>query len=79
MGHIGHTGQRGPKGVVGQRGPTGNSGILPSERRSLFATLHEQVDNIYNELDVQMKRMAQLQVQLDEVRKKMHSLVADSN
>jgi len=76
MGHIGHTG---PKGAAGQRGPTGSSGILPSERGRLFATLHEQVDNIYKELDVQMKRMAQLQVQLDEVRKKMRSLAGDSN
>ena len=79
MGHTGHTGQRGPQGAVGQRGPTGSSGVLPSERRRLFASLHEQVDNIYKELDVQMKRMAQLQVQLDEVRNKMRSLADDSN
>jgi|SRR5579872_2470221 hypothetical protein len=78
MGHMGHTGERGPKGAVGQRGPTGSAAILPSERRSLFATLHEQVDSIYTELDVQMKRMAQLQVQLDEVRQKMRSLAGDS-
>lgn len=82
IGHSGHTGERGPKGAAGHRGPAGrhgNAGVLPSERRSLLASLHEQIDNIYQELDVQMKRMAQLQVQLDEVRKKMHSLASDSN
>jgi hypothetical protein len=81
-GHIGHAGQRGPKGVAGHRGPAGQhsaGGVLPSERRSALATLHEQIDNIYNELDVQMKRMAQLQAQLDNVRKLMHGLASDSN
>ena len=78
IGHSGHTGQRGPKGVAGRRGPKGpTAAVLPSERRSLLATLHEQIDNIYQELDVQMKRMAQLQVQLDDVRKKIHGLAAD--
>ena len=57
----------------------GAVGVLPSERRSLLSTLHEQIDNIYRELDVQMKRMAQLQVQLDDVRKRMYSLASDSN
>jgi Collagen triple helix repeat (20 copies) len=81
-GHSGHTGQRGPQGVAGHRGPAGQDsvgGVLPSERRSLIASLHEQIDNIYNELDLQMKRMAQLQVQLDDVRKKMHGLASDSD
>jgi hypothetical protein len=45
----------------------------------LLSTLHEQIDNIYQELDVQMKRMAQLQMQLDEVRKRMYSLASDSD
>jgi len=68
--------------VAGQRGPAGRHGavgVLPSERRSLLSTLHEQIDNIYQELDVQMKRMAQLQVQLDDVRKRIYSLASDSN
>jgi Collagen triple helix repeat (20 copies) len=81
-GKSGDTGQRGLKGVAGRRGPAGHdsvSSVLPSERRSMIATLREQIDNIYNELDVQMKRMAQLQVQLDDVRKKMHGLASGSD
>jgi hypothetical protein len=81
IGHSGQAGQQGPKGDAGHRGPAGqNAGsILPSERRSLLANLHEQIDSIYRELDVQMKRMAHLQVQLDEVRKNIHGLVEASN
>ena len=80
IGHSGHTGRRGPKGAAGTRGPAGLAGagnVLPSERRTMLATLREQIDNIYTELDVQMKRMAQLQTQLDDVRKKMHGLAAE--
>jgi len=45
----------------------------------MLSGLHEQIENIYQELDVQMKRMAQLQVQLDNVRGKLHQLADDSN
>lgn len=83
VGHAGHAGQRGPKGAAGIQGPAGLSGpaggVLPSDRRSMLSGLHEQIENIYQELDVQMKRMAQLQVQLDNVRGKLHQLADDSN
>ena len=79
-GRCGDAGHRGPQGLTGHRGPAGHdavASVLPSERRNLIATLKEQIDNIYAELDVQMKRMAQLQTQLDDVRRNMHGLASE--
>jgi hypothetical protein len=82
-GDIGQSGQRGRQGAAGIQGPAGESGapggVLPSARRNMLSGLHEQIENIYHELDVQMTRMAQLQVQLDDVRKKLHRFADESD
>jgi hypothetical protein len=80
-GETGRAGQRGREGAAGIQGPMGESGarggVLPSGRRDMLSGLHEQIENIYQELDVQMKRMAQLQVQLDAVRKTLHRFAGE--
>jgi hypothetical protein len=42
----------------------------------ILALVEGQIEDIYRELDVQMKRMAQLQVQLDEVRAQIRQLIS---
>jgi hypothetical protein len=39
--------------------------------------IHDQIHDIYHELDIQLRRMAQLQVQLDEVRATVARLMGE--
>ena len=38
----------------------------------VLSSLHKQIESIYNELEIQMKRMAQVQAELDELRDRRH-------
>jgi len=38
------------------------------------ALIEGQIENIYHELEIQLKRMAQIQMQLDEVRAQIRNL-----
>lgn len=69
-------GPQGPKGDTGATGAVGpkGEGVLPSERRQFVDDLELSITHIYSELDVQMKRMAQIQSQLDSVRKRLKAL-----
>jgi hypothetical protein len=71
----GKTGERGSKGATGMRGPVGAGGpagtIKRADRREILADIRVQIEDIYRELDVQMKRMAQLQMEVDNVRNKL--------
>ena len=40
-----------------------------------LAAVHEQIERIHTELDVQLKRMAQLQVEIDDVRNTVKRLL----
>lgn len=71
-GQPGHVGARGPKGVTGNTGAARQA--EPLDRRNLLRNVNTQIEAIYKELDVQMKRMAQIQQQLDEVRAKIKQL-----
>ena len=69
-GSKGHTGSKGATGLTGKRGVAGTPGksqtlTIPS---IVLSSLHKQIESIYNELEIQMKRMAQVQAELDEVR-----------
>lgn len=44
-----------------------------------LAAIHDQIDHIHRELNVQLKRMAQLQTEIDEVRNTLKRLVTPSN
>ena len=82
-GKIGKTGARGlrgaigPRGAAGARGPTGLSGApgIAGDDLNALAAVHDQIDHIHHELDVQLKRMAQLQIEIDEVRNTVKRLL----
>ena len=68
----GPAGQMGPQGPVGERGHRGqvgtaalSAGMAPA---LAFLAVDEQIDSIKHELDLQLRRMAQLQQQLDQLR-----------
>jgi collagen triple helix repeat protein len=65
-GHTGHTGARGAKGATGSKAPASGKG-----RKRFIAAVDRHIENIYGELTVQMKRMARIQLQVDELREKI--------
>jgi hypothetical protein len=75
---VGVAGPRGVKGATGQRGTTGTrgaTGAAPHVRReTLLNDVNGHLDEIFAELTVQMKRMAQIQRQVDELRAKLKRL-----
>jgi hypothetical protein len=83
MGPTGKTGIRGARGVTGARGTTGKTGpagaMTRDDRMDILAVVEGQIEDIYRELDVQMKRMAQLQLQVDEVRLRIRQLMDPSS
>jgi hypothetical protein len=70
----GLSGKRGTKGTIGKRGAVGPAGKEPVWRRELLAAVQNQISRIDHELDIQMKRMAQIQVDLDELRDRVKRL-----
>ena len=79
-GKTGPTGHQGLKGAKGKRGPLGRSGTLVrSSNPAMLSGIHKQIENIYKELEIQMKRMAQVQAEVDDVREKLQRLAARSH
>jgi hypothetical protein len=79
-GHRGVTGQTGATGARGDRGPTGAIGpaeeaIAGRDRIKLIADVDHHITRIYHQLDLQMKRTAQIQVELDDLRAKVRRLM----
>jgi len=68
----GATGERGQQGEPGERGAAGKP--APSDRSALVVEVNGHIEAIYKELDVQMKRMSQIQQQVDELRVKIKLL-----
>ena len=66
VGAAGHTGARGAKGATGPKAPATGKG-----RKRFIAAVDRHIENIYGELTVQMKRMARIQLQVDELRDKI--------
>src|ERR1700722_5505377 len=82
-GRRGATGERGGAGARGARGQTGAVGpgegaVAVRSRSKLFAEVDQHITSIYHELDVQMKRMSQIQVEPDELREKVRHLLDTS-
>ena len=68
-GAAGQTGPRGPVGERGHRGPAGTAALSAGRAPALaFIAFEEQIDGLKHELDVQVRRMAQVQEQLDQLR-----------
>ena len=74
---MGRTGKTGP---TGERGATGAPGELSSAGRvELLSVVEGQIEDIHRELDVQMTRMAQLRLQVDDLRVKFRKLTGDNS
>jgi hypothetical protein len=63
----GRIGPPGPKGPKGERGASGQDGPA-AKGNEVLEIVEKQIDDIHRELDIQMKRIAQLQMQVDELR-----------
>ena len=62
-GLTGPIGRRGPIGKAGNRGPEGLIG--PAQQDDVLDNVLTHFDDVYRQLDIQMKRMGQIQAQLD--------------
>lgn len=71
---------RGPKGATGDRGPSGPAGppgpagsrMKPAE---VLALVEDQFHEIRKQLEINLRRMAQIQVQLDQIHGLVKQLV----
>jgi hypothetical protein len=73
-------------GRRGVRGPTGAAGaprlaarISAADRIELLSVVQMQFDNIHRELDAQMHRSGQLEIQITRVDAKLRELIGLSN
>ena len=61
------------------RGPTGKTGpagkLSPSDRREVLNLVHGQITEVSRELQAQMKRLASLKGELDELRTNVANLI----
>jgi hypothetical protein len=80
IGKTGRKGSRGERGLTGAVGKRGAVGPIGRTRRGTvvphvaIGSLNKQIDKVYGELEIQMKRMAQVQAELDDVRGKLQQL-----
>ena len=81
-GSRGPAGQAGPQGPVGARGRRGPAGTVPLSAgvapALAFVAVEEQIDAIKHELDVQLRRMAQIQEQLNKLQAIVGQLAAST-
>src|SRR5688500_12184184 len=71
----GRTGPKGPRGVPGKPGATGAAS--GADRMEILTLVEGQIEQIYHELDLQMKRLAQLQTQIETLRINLQKLGGD--
>jgi len=76
----GKRGKAGPRGLQGRRGKTGPAGKKgtrgltgPLYRNAAMEALEERFTDIYHQLDIQLQRIAQIQLQLDRISAKLKS------
>ena len=72
----GPIGLKGHTGLTGKRGPVGAASIASPQLA--LTELHKQIDSIYRELNIQLRRMAQIQAELNDVRAKVQQIAAES-
>jgi hypothetical protein len=68
-GSVGALGPRGKTGAPGKRGPKGIGG--PHQQNRAFEVMEERFGDVFRQLDTQLRRIAQIQLQLDELSKKV--------
>jgi collagen triple helix repeat protein len=83
QGRRGPVGARGPTGTLGRRGPIGKPGRTgppgvqgPKQRNEVLEIMEKHFDDVYQQLEVQLKRMAQMQAQLDVLEATVRALKA---
>ena len=76
----GKQGKPGPEGLPGRRGKTGPAGKKgtrgltgPLYRNHAIESLEERFTDVYHQLDIQLQRIAQIQLQLDRISTKLES------
>jgi len=77
-GATGATGARGATGATGARGAAGGAGRGTRYESSALAVVHDKIEHIYRELDVQVRRLGQLQAEVDDVRGTLRELLGES-
>jgi hypothetical protein len=77
QGSRGERGARGERGTQGERGPAGPPGPAGPKMRpaEVLALVDDQFMEIRKQLDLQLKRTAQLQLQLDQIHGLVKQLV----
>ncbi len=71
-GPAGETGAKGPRGAAGKAGATGAA--TGADRMEGLTLVEGQIEQIYPELDLQMKRLAQCQAQIEALRVNVQKL-----
>jgi hypothetical protein len=77
-GATGRTGQAGPKGDTGTTGKRGRTGV-PADREPKPTSLYTQIARIYEALDIQLKRTAQIQAELNGLKSKIQQMADASH
>ena len=70
----GRPGLKGPRGAIGPEGPAGHA-ASSAKGSDVLEIVETQIDEIHHELDAQMKRLAQMQQQVDELRATVRRLL----
>jgi nicotinamide mononucleotide (NMN) deamidase PncC len=74
-GPIGKTGPRGPRGIRGKAGPPGPRGKRdPGTAWQVLADLKRAVETLRSDFETQLRRIAQLQAQLDILLAEFHRM-----
>jgi hypothetical protein len=77
-GQTGARGARGETGARGAKGETGDKGAIyastPADRKAVIAEVNGHIEKIFKELDIQMRRMSQIQAEVDQLRAKINAL-----
>jgi hypothetical protein len=76
-GQRGLRGETGATGATGAAGPRGPAGATPN-RADVLAMVEDQFVAMRSEMALQLARMAQMQVQLDQIHTILKKLVSDS-
>ena len=74
-GAAGERGATGPRGATGQPGPMGPAGPRLN-RADVLAMVEDQFGEIRKEMALQLQRMGQMQVQLDQIAAMLKKLLA---
>jgi hypothetical protein len=75
-GTTGPIGRRGEIGKPGHKGPKGLTG--PLHKDSVLDMVMKHFDDVYQQLNIQMRRMAQMQQQVDLLDSKVNDLIRKS-